>query len=180
MAATTSQQGSSISCSALGNHGIILRDMEPLQTPPETVPADPRSNGDSTQQPKLPCNALPKYKPQNYHRLAEIMSKDKNFAIFRRFDELNMLHLMALQAEIIELRELFRDRCRRDDQDNPGSGQEHLMYSRYFRALSESEIRQPLSPAALHAQTPSSQLGLLTALRQRMSEYSTLEILLMA
>jgi hypothetical protein len=108
------------------------------------------------------------------------MSKDKNFAIFRRFDELNMLHLMALQAEIIELRELFRDRCRRDDQDDPGSGQEHLMYSRYFHALRGSEITQLPSPATLHAQIPSSQLGLLTALRQRMAEYSTLGILVLA
>ncbi|KAK4152753.1 hypothetical protein C8A00DRAFT_34536 [Chaetomidium leptoderma] len=102
------------------------------------------------------------------------MSKDKNFAIFRRFDELNMLHLMALQAEILELRELFRDRCRRDDQDNSGSGQEPRMYSKYFHALRESDMTQPPSPETVRKKPPSSQLGLMTALRQRMAEYNAL------
>ncbi len=74
-------------------------------------PADHRDDG------------LPAYKPQNYHRLAEIMSMDNNFAIFRRFEDLNMLNLMALQAELLELRGLFRDQCRRDDESNPGSGE---------------------------------------------------------
>ncbi|KAK4038339.1 hypothetical protein C8A01DRAFT_17571 [Parachaetomium inaequale] len=84
--------------------------MELLQTQPKAVQADPPANWSSDQQPTPTANGSngpPEYKPQNYHRLAEIMSKDKNFAIFRRFDELNMLHLMALQAEILELRELF-------------------------------------------------------------------------
>ncbi|KAK4210640.1 hypothetical protein QBC37DRAFT_474901 [Rhypophila decipiens] len=97
------------------------------------------------------------YKPRNYHRLAEIMSKDKSWGIFRRFDELNMLHLMALQAEIIELRDLFRDRCRRDDAANlsPEDG----LYSGYFHALRNSApTGDTLSQLSQTLDPPKSQL----------------------
>ena len=133
------------------------------RNPAMAKPADHRDDG------------LPAYKPQNYHRLAEIMSMDRNFAIFRRFEDLNMLHLMALQAELLELRELFRDQCRRDDESNPGSGGPHLLYSSYFHALRESEAGEPPSLGTPNTRYRSSQLGLMTTLRKRMAEYSTLE-----
>ncbi|KAM7215142.1 hypothetical protein V8F06_009460 [Rhypophila decipiens] len=113
------------------------------------------------------------YKPRNYHRLAEIMGKDKSWGIFRRFDELNMLHLMALQAEIMELRDLFRDRCRRDDAANlsPDDG----LYSGYFHALRKSAPTGDIcSNCSMPTPSPYSQVGLLTTLRQRMSEYNEL------
>ncbi|KAM7207231.1 hypothetical protein V8F20_002497 [Naviculisporaceae sp. PSN 640] len=115
------------------------------------------------------------YKPQNYHRLAEIMSKGKSWGIFRRFDDLNMLHLMALQAEIMELRDLFRDRCRRDDAANLRA--EVDLYSGYFHALRNSYSTGDRCSKC--SETPSrayqySQLGLLTTLRERMSEYNNL------
>ncbi|KAK3899289.1 hypothetical protein C8A05DRAFT_46597 [Staphylotrichum tortipilum] len=99
------------------------------------------------------------------------MIKDKNFAIFRRFDELNMLHLLALQAEIIELRELFRDQCCRDDQSDSGGGQPETMYSKYFHALRESKASAPRASDASGTRYLSSQLELITALQQRMGEY---------
>ncbi|KAM7188458.1 hypothetical protein V8F33_010608 [Rhypophila sp. PSN 637] len=113
------------------------------------------------------------YKPRNYHRLAEIVSKDKSWGIFRRFDELNMLHLMVLQAEIIELRDLFRDRSRRDDAANLSL--DDGLYSGYFHALRKSVPTGDIcSNCSMPTPSPYSQLGLLTTLRQRMSEYNEL------
>jgi hypothetical protein len=55
------------------------------------------------------------YTPQHYRRLARIMSREKNLAIFRRIDEINLLQLMALQAEIAELKGRFEASCQEDD-----------------------------------------------------------------
>ena len=52
---------------------------------------------------------------RGYHRLAAIMSDDKDIAIFRRFDDLNLLSLLSLQAEILELRQSLRRTCLLDD-----------------------------------------------------------------
>jgi len=100
------------------------------------------------------------------------MSRDKNFAIFRRFDDLNMLHLLALQAEIVELREVFRDQCHRDDEACLGSGQPEILYSKYFHALRESKGSAPQDSKASTTPCSLSQLDLITALRERMDEYS--------
>lgn len=148
--------------------------IEPLagsHNPPATV-ANASDDGE---------HGLPEYKPRSYHRLAEIMSKDKNLAIFWRFDELNMLHLMALQAEIVELRGLFRHRCRQDDEGDAQQAGDHPVWSSDFHALRESETTQTppagtdnIAPENHQRRTryPSSQVGLMAVLRQRMSEYS--------
>lgn len=74
------------------------------------------------------------YTPQHYHRLARIMNRERNLAIFRRFDEINLLQLMALQAEIVELQGRFEASCQEDD----AAG---LMYSRSFHELRNSQQR---------------------------------------
>jgi hypothetical protein len=123
---------------------------------------------------EIKSDGSPATKPQSYHRLAEIMSKDRSFAIFRRFDELNMLQLMALQAEIIELRGLFHAQSRHNDRRCSESGQ-YKMYSRYFRALRESEVGDKRSSSATpSSRHPSSTLELMTVMQQRMAEYSML------
>ena len=48
------------------------------------------------------------YQPKGYPRLANLMSNEKDVAIFRCFDELNILSLLALQAEITDLEKDLR------------------------------------------------------------------------
>lgn len=74
------------------------------------------------------------YTPQHYHRLARIMARENNLAIFRRFDEINLLQLMSLQAEIVELKSLFETGCQQDDEAG-------LMYSKSFHELRRSQPR---------------------------------------
>lgn len=121
------------------------------------------------------------YTPQHYHRLVKIMGKEKNLAIFRRFDEINLLQLMALQAEIVELQGRFDASCQEDD----AAG---LLYSRSFYELRRSQQRnERVEPdgetgSNLHSQetitegsaNPASHLQahLLEALRDRIAKYS--------
>jgi hypothetical protein len=118
------------------------------------------------------------YKPKFYHRLAEIMSKEKNLGIFRRFDEINMIQLMALQAEIVELQYRFEAKCRRDDADN-------LPYSKCFHDLRIAGLSNNANDAELKSQTSAerdseqtssthahSQYSLLQDLRAKLEQYS--------
>ncbi|KAJ4260897.1 hypothetical protein NW757_001285 [Fusarium falciforme] len=50
---------------------------------------------------------LGEYNQSKYLRLARLMSFDKNLAIFRRFDDVNIMCLLGLQAEIVHLRHQF-------------------------------------------------------------------------
>ncbi|RDL37957.1 uncharacterized protein BP5553_05390 [Venustampulla echinocandica] len=75
------------------------------------------------------------YKPSGYHRLASVMSQDANIAIFRRFQELNMLRLLSLQAEIFDLQGHFQFQCQSDDSSNDPL---EVQYSRYFLELRKS------------------------------------------
>ncbi|KAK7698490.1 hypothetical protein SLS64_012482 [Diaporthe eres] len=122
------------------------------------------------------------YTPQNYHRLARIMSRERNLAIFRRFDEINLLQLMALQAEIVELQGRFEASCQEDD----AAG---LMYSRSFHELRRSQQRdERIDPdgetgSNMHSQetiteasanpSPHLQRDLLQRLGDRMEKYIT-------
>lgn len=47
--------------------------------------------------------------PPSYSKLAQMMSMSKATAIFRRFDELNMITLMRLQAELHDLERQLQD-----------------------------------------------------------------------
>ncbi|KAH8675104.1 hypothetical protein BGZ61DRAFT_555030 [Ilyonectria robusta] len=55
------------------------------------------------------------YQPKGYPRLANLMAREKDVAIFRRFDSLNILSLLALQAEIVQLEVELRITTRADD-----------------------------------------------------------------
>ncbi|EWZ30380.1 hypothetical protein FOZG_15867 [Fusarium oxysporum Fo47] len=61
---------------------------------------------------------------EKYHRLANIMSQDKHFAIFRRFDDINLAVLLALQAEIVDLQYQLQVQSQKD---NSGQGQRDLL-----------------------------------------------------
>lgn len=121
------------------------------------------------------------YTPQHYHRLARIMARENNLAIFRRFDEINLLQLMALQAEIVELKSRFEASCQQDD----AAG---LMHSKSFHELRRSQRRNDRvesdedTGSTVHSQetmtdgstNPSSHLqkNLLRDLGDRMEKYS--------
>ncbi|RKL19329.1 hypothetical protein BFJ68_g3603 [Fusarium oxysporum] len=52
------------------------------------------------------------------------MSQDKHFAIFRRFDDINLAVLLALQAEIVDLQYQLQVQSQKD---NSGQGQRDLL-----------------------------------------------------
>jgi hypothetical protein len=45
--------------------------------------------------------------PSMYVRLARMMSGDKNLAIFRHFDDVNIFCLLSLQAQILHLQKEY-------------------------------------------------------------------------
>ena len=52
--------------------------------------------------------------------MALMMGKSNELAIFRRFNDLNMLSLLSLQGEILDLRQEFHDIC--EDDESPEEG----------------------------------------------------------
>ncbi|RYP60316.1 hypothetical protein DL771_010557 [Monosporascus sp. 5C6A] len=117
-----------------------------------------------------------RYRPQHYHSLARIMAREANQAIFRRFQELNYLRIMALQAELMELKTVFDDRCKTDQTDNPS-------FSKSFRDLYLSRIATPPRLCGCKPEGPSTLLStdqdlwqntqyeLLCRIDAKMSEY---------
>ena len=97
------------------------------------------------------------YEPKGYHRLASLMSNDKDVAIFHRFDDLNILSLLALQAEIIDLEKDLRRECRIEDMMS--NGPDPVYYSENFKLSREGN---------------SEQYRKLTDIRNRLKEYSWL------
>jgi hypothetical protein len=101
-------------------------------------------------------------KPQGYHRLANVMSNDASFAIFRNFNEINVLNLLSLQAEINDLRHKFGFLHRSDDVSNDATRRE---FSRRFLLLHRSEGDK------------GRQYQTLLQLRSKMKEYSMSRVL---
>src|SRR5215471_5801210 len=71
------------------------------------------------------------YPQRGYPRLAVLTGNEKDVTIFRRFDDLNIPSLLAIQSEIIELEKDFRRECHPNDL--AGDGQEASLYSRNFK-----------------------------------------------
>lgn len=87
------------------------------------------------------------YEPKGYPRLASLMGNEKEAAIFRRFDDLNILSLLALQAEIIDLDKDLRRECRIDDLLSNGQQPQQqqpdpLVNSENFKQSRESDSAQ--------------------------------------
>lgn len=57
-------------------------------------------------------------KQGDYDRLLQLMFKDMNLAIFRRFQEANMRSLLSLQAEIMELDTIYKQRWHSEDPED--------------------------------------------------------------
>jgi hypothetical protein len=109
------------------------------------------------------------YRPQHYHRLAEIMSQDKDLAIFRRFDEINILCLLALQSKILDLEYDFECQCRDDQQSGLV---EDIQYSQSFSKLRSSEPER--GEREDFQNKNKRQLDLLLELESNVSKYSGL------
>ena len=76
---------------------------------------------------------------RGYPRLAALMGKEKDIAIFRRFDDLNILSLLSLQAEIVQLEKEFQIECAADEL---GGRQPALQFSSNFQLSRESHSEQ--------------------------------------
>ena len=83
-----------------------------------------------------------------------MMSDDKDIAIFRRFDDLNLLSLLSLQAEILELRQSLHRTCLLDDTHGE---EDEKTYSSNFK---------------LSRANSSEQYKSIEALRHKMKDYS--------
>jgi len=112
-----------------------------------------------------PSSCNEEYNPQGYRRLANIMSEDKHIAIFRRFDEVNIVLLMALQAEIVELQRQFQSKSKEDDEKG-------LPYSSNFHALRQSAHGKIVQGDNEGCVSKDDQSGLLKSLGSKMIEYS--------
>lgn len=95
--------------------------------------------------------------PKGYHRLADLMSRYSEAAVFRRFGALNMLNLLSLQAELIDLQDQFHDMWAEDDDS---SDPNEKQFSTYFRLLRGAE--------------DSFQYEKLNEIRKKLHEYSKL------
>ncbi|UPK95570.1 hypothetical protein LCI18_006505 [Fusarium solani-melongenae] len=95
-----------------------------------------------------------------YPKLAKLMGDSPETAIFRRFRQLNMLHLLRLQAELHsmedELREVIQEDQQSDDVDRKD-------YSRNFFLLKDCAEQEK----------DSEQYGLLQQIGDKLSEYNT-------
>lgn len=90
---------------------------------------------------------------RGYPRLAALMGKEKDVAIFRRFDNLSILCLLSLQAEIIQMEKELMIAYRVEDE----AVAQELAHSANFRLARDSNSEQ-------HRK--------LKALQEKLKEYS--------
>lgn len=105
------------------------------------------------------------YQTKGYPKLASLMSNEKEVAVFRRFDDLNILSLLALQAEIIDLDKDLRREFRIADMTSNGSQHQPQQQS---DAIHRSENFK------LSRESNSAQYQKIKDLRSRLKEYSWL------
>ncbi|KAF8856779.1 hypothetical protein BDZ45DRAFT_803912 [Acephala macrosclerotiorum] len=96
-------------------------------------------------------------KLRGYRKLAALMGASRELAIFRRFDSLNMLKIMSLQAELIELEDHYKQACNEDD--DRSAHHDRQWYTRSFKAL-------------LDDTTPSRQRENFLKIRKKLTEYN--------
>jgi hypothetical protein len=98
---------------------------------------------------------------QGYRKLAEYMGENPNFAIFRRFGQLNALNLLYLQAELAEMEQLLSAQAAADRASSSACAQDRALW---FKALSFEE-----KPHVGHCE----QWRLMLRIREVLKEYST-------
>lgn len=98
-----------------------------------------------------------KLRQPNYAVLAELMGSNKEIAVFRKFDTLNMLVLSSLQAELLDLQHKLEDQILRDEHSEKRTLRET---SKYFRQMWQAD-------------SDSQQWELLLEIRKKLKEYSS-------
>lgn len=94
----------------------------------------------------------------NYAVLAELMGSNKEIAMFRKFDAMNMLSLLSMQAELIDLeRELENEVMNDERSEKP----ETRIASKYFHQMRRVE-------------SDSGQWEKIVMIRRKLKEYSAL------
>jgi hypothetical protein len=77
---------------------------------------------------------------KGYRKLAAFMGPNRELAIFRKFNSLNMLRNMSLQAELVDLEVQYHQAC--DEDDAAEEGDDRALYTRSFKHLSRSSNPQ--------------------------------------
>jgi hypothetical protein len=97
-------------------------------------------------------------KQRGYRKLATFMAEIDDVVIFRRFQRLNMVNLLRLQAELAALELSYDAACDRDDSS---SNMEEQGFTQSFYELRESG-----------KSFPGSQLNLLDRIHDTLNKYS--------
>jgi hypothetical protein len=134
---------------------LFIPNPNPIQRPcfimGDVEMAEMVSEGD----PEIPMDV------QGYRKLAEYMGENPNFAIFRRFGQLNALNLLYLQAELAEMEQLLSAQAAADRASPSVYTQNRALW---FKALSFEE-----KPPVGHCK----QWRLMLRIREVLKEYST-------
>lgn len=107
-----------------------------------------------------PGSTLPP-KERGYRKLATFMTEVDDVVIFRRFQKLNMLNLLRLQAELAGLELSYEAACDKDD--NSRNPQERGFTQSFYELREFGQI------------SPGSQLELLDRINDTLHKYSTSE-----
>jgi hypothetical protein len=100
-------------------------------------------------------------KERGYRKLATFMTEVDDVVIFRRFQKLNMLNLLRLQAELAGLELSYEAACDKDD--NSSNSHERGFTQSFYELREFGQI------------SPGSQLELLDSIRDTLHKYSTSE-----
>ena len=96
-----------------------------------------------------------------YSKLADLMSRNPDSAIFRRFGLLNVMHLLRLQAELQDLEQQLKEVWEEDrTADNV-----RKLFGKDFRTMRHYQEESPI------------QHDILAEIGGKLREYSTLQII---
>jgi hypothetical protein len=124
-------------------------------------------------EPKPPKKPKPQKKPilpnKGYRELAYWMGQDASLGIFRRFNDLNMLRLLYLQAELVYLQRQLIFASSKEDLDN-----EHPGYAFSFTEMCDWQTldRKSLDPEVFPTKLNSLQQKVLKQIKLKLTEYS--------
>jgi hypothetical protein len=120
--------------------------------------------------------------PFGYRDVAfRMVEKGSEFAIFRRFGQLNMLNLLSLQAELVYLQNQFREWCEQCENGTMTPESKSFSYSfekmrvpydklKKLRAENPSDEARKFRMLQLEAE--SEQYSILLEIRAKLKEYS--------
>jgi hypothetical protein len=117
----------------------------------------PVSNNEASKR----SSAIP-HRQRGYRRLATFMAEVDDVVIFRKFQKLNILNLLRLQAELAALELSYEAAC--DSDDNSTNIKEQGFTQSFYELREHGNI------------SPGSQLELLDRINETLAKYSTFEV----